>query len=150
MISLVTLAHRVSSIHKRYANIHASVCSFSISQLRFKFWKSGENDYCKYETDLIQLCTELTEIRSIIGREEELEPSNTVSREFAFALDVYIIALSDAITGLSTICSHRCKESKGVEPYSIKQNLADRHEYDNSIQQYRRLGERLGDLFKRL
>ncbi|MCB1831026.1 MAG: hypothetical protein H6964_00285 [Chromatiaceae bacterium] len=150
MISLVTLAHRVSSIHKRYANIHAAVFSFSISQLRLKFWNRGATDYCKCETDLIQLCSELTEIRSIISNEEELEPSNTISREFAFALDVYIIALSDAITGLATICRHQCKESMGVEPYNTKQNLADRHDYDHSIQQYRRLGERLGDLFKRL
>jgi hypothetical protein len=149
MISLVTLAHRASSIHKRYAGIHSSVFSFSISQLKFNFWKGKDPEYCSYESDLAQLCDELEEIRSIIER-EELEPANTISREFAFALDVYLIALSDAITGLSTICGHRCRDSTGVEAYSSKQDWADRHEYDNSIQQYRRLGQRLEHLFKRL
>jgi len=150
MISFVTLAHRASSIHKRYAAIHSSVFSFSISQLKLKFWKGRDPEYCKYESDLNQLRGELEEIRSIIGREEELETANTVSREFAFALDVYLIALSDAITGLSKICSHRCRDATGVETYSTKQDWADRHEYDNSIQQYRRLGQRLEHLFKRL
>jgi len=150
MISLVTLAHRVSSIHKRYSNIHSAVFSFSIAQLKLSFWKRSETDFCTHESDLLQLCEELTEIRGIIDKEEELEPASTVGREFAFALDVYVIALADAIMGLSTICGHRCRDGKGAESYNTKQDWADRHEYDNAIQQYRRLGERLGHLFKRL
>ncbi|MCB1870019.1 MAG: hypothetical protein KDI43_16275 [Gammaproteobacteria bacterium] len=150
MISLVTLAHRASSIHKRYAKIHAQVFSFSISNLRLTFWQSAAPEYCQLESELVQLRDELEVIRSIIANEEELEPANTRSREFAFALDVYAIALSDAIMWLSKICGCRCRDHKGIEQYSTKQDWADRHEYDNAIQQYRRLGERLGHLFQRL
>ena len=98
----------------------------------------------------MQFDQELMDVRTIINDEDQLESGNTVSREFAFALDVYIIALSDAIKCLSMICKHRCRELNGEEKYDIKQNWADRHDYDNKIQQYRRLGERLTDLFKRL
>jgi len=118
--------------------------------LKFSFWKGGASEYCDYESKLIQLDKELMEIRSIIDVEDELEPANTVSREFAFALDVYIIALSDAIKGLSTICQRQCQDRKGLETYSAEQNRSDRYDYDNSIQQYRRLGKRLDQLFKRM
>ncbi|MCP4288310.1 MAG: hypothetical protein GY792_28430 [Gammaproteobacteria bacterium] len=150
MISIVTLAHRVSIIHKKYAGIHSSVFSFSISQLKLSFWKGKEPEYCTYESELAQLCRELEEARALIDSKEDLEPANTVSREFAFSLDVYIIALSDAVRELSEICGHRCREAKGLEPYDAKQERANRHDYDNSIQQYRRLGERLNLLFKKL
>ena len=150
MISLVTLAHRVSSIHKRYAAIHSSVFSFSISQLKINFWRRKKTEYCDYEAALVQMCRELAEIRAIIDREETLEQANTINREFAFALDVYIIALSDAITWLSTICGRRCRDHKGEETYSAKQDWADRHDYDDAIQQYRYLGKRLESLFNRL
>ncbi|HXK56366.1 MAG: hypothetical protein KDI74_00215 [Gammaproteobacteria bacterium] len=150
MISLVTLAHRASSIHNRYATIHSAVFACSITQMKISFWKRVKPDYCQYESDLVQLCDQLADIRSVIEREDEVEMANTVSREFAFALDVYVIALSDAVMSLSTICGRRCREGRGIEPYSDTQNRADRHEYDNLIQQYRRLGERLGQLFRRL
>ena len=149
MISLVTLAHRVSNIHKRYAKIHSSVFSFSISQLKYIFWKEKEPDYCKHQPELIQMGQELAEARSIINGEEELEPATTIGREFAFALDVYIIALSDTVEWLSKICNRRCRDRKGLEPYSAKQDWADRAEYDNSVQQYKRLGVQLHRLFKR-
>ena len=149
MISLVTLAHRVSNIHKRYAKIHSSVFSFSISQLKYIFWKEKEPDYCKHQPELIQMGQELAEARSIINGEEELEPATTIGREFAFALDVYIIALSDTIKWLSIICSRRCRDRGGFEPYSAKQDWADRADYDNSVQQYKRLGMQLYHLFKR-
>ncbi|MCB1850690.1 MAG: hypothetical protein KDI83_07900 [Gammaproteobacteria bacterium] len=150
MISLVTLAHRVSNIYKRYASVHAALFSFSLAQLKIKFWRANEPAYCEFERKLMQFDQELMDVRTIINDEDQLESGNTVSREFAFALDVYIIALSDAIKCLSMICKHRCRELNGEEKYDIKQNWADRHDYDNKIQQYRRLGERLTDLFKRL
>ncbi len=150
MISLVTLAHRVSSIHSRYAGIHASVLSFSLSKLNLFFWKNQEFEYCRYETELIQITGELEEARSIIAGEEELEPATTVGREFAFALDVYIIALSDSVERLLAITSRLCRDSKGLEKYSDEQTRSDRLDYDNAMQQYKRLGERLEFLFKRL
>lgn len=150
MISLVTLAHRVSSIHSRYAGIHAAVFSFSLSNLNLLFWRKREFEYCRYEEELIQIIGELAEARSIIDGEEDLEPATTVGREFAFALDVYIIALSDTVERLLSITGRRCRDYKGLEKYSDEQTRADRLDYDDAVQQYRRLGERLEFLFKRL
>ena len=150
MISLVTLAHRVSSIHSRYAGIHASVFSFSLSSLNLFFWRKRELEYCRYEAELNQIKGELAEARAIIDGEEALEPATTVGREFAFALDVYIIALSDTVERLLSITGRLCRDSKGLEKYSGEQTRADRLDYDNAVQQYRRLGERLEFLFKRL
>ncbi|MCP3869408.1 MAG: hypothetical protein GY703_15155 [Gammaproteobacteria bacterium] len=149
MISLVTLAHRASNIHGRYASIHASVFSFSLAQLKVMFSKSGEPEYCKHEADLNQLSKELAEARAVIDGDEELEPSTTIGREFAFALDVYIIALSDTVERLSMICGRRCRDKKKLESYSDTQQWADRIEYDNAVQQYKRMGMQLGSLFKR-
>lgn len=150
MISIVTLAHRASSIHKRYVKIHSQVFSFSISQLKLTFWRETDPEYCEHEEKLNQLREELATIRSIIDKEDELEPLNTVGREFAFALDVYIIALDDAIRCLATICARRFRDGRGEERYDPKQEWADRAKYDDAIQQYRRLGKRLEDLFERL
>ena len=150
MISLVTLAHRVSSIHSRYAGIHASIFSFSLSKLILLFWKKRDFEYCRYETELIQIIEELAEARSVIAGGEDLEPATTVGREFAFALDVYVIALSDTVERLLTISSHLCQDSKGLGKYSDEQTRSDRLDYDNAVQQYKRLGERLEFLFKRL
>ena len=150
MISLVTLAHRVSSVHSRYAGIHASIFSFSLSKLNLFFWKKLKFEYCRYETELIQINEELAEARTIIAGEEELAPATTVGREFAFALDVYIIALSDSVERLLAISSHLCQDSKGLGKYSDEQTRSDRLDYDNAVQQYKRLGERLEFLFKRL
>jgi hypothetical protein len=150
MISLVTLAHRVSSIHARYSGIHASIFAFSLSSLHLLFWKKQKLEYCRYETELAHLIEELAEARSIIAGEEELEPATTVGREFAFALDVYIIALSDTVERLLAISSRLCRDSKGLEKYTGEQTRSDRLDYDIAVQQYRRLGERLEFLFKRL
>ena len=150
MISLVTLAHRVSSIHSRYAGIHAAVFSFSLSNLNLFFWRKQEFENCRYETELLQINGELAEARTIIAGEEELQPATTVGREFAFALDVYIIALSDTVERLQVISSHLCRDSKGLGKYSDEQTRSDRLDYDNAVQQYKRLGERLESLFKRL
>ena len=150
MISLVTLAHRVSSIHSRYAGIHASLLSFSLSNLNLFFWRKREFEYCRHETELTRIIEELAEARSIIDGKEDLEPATTVGREFAFALDVYVIALSDTAERLLVISSHLCQDSKGLVRYSDEQIRSDRLEYDNAVQQYKRLGERLEFLFKRL
>ena len=150
MISLVTLSHRVSNIHKRYARIHFLVFSFSLTQLKYIFWKENEPDYCKYQPELDQIGQELAAVRSIINGAEELQPGTTIGREYALALDVYIEAFSETVEWLSIICRHRCKDRNGVEPYSTKQDWIDRAEYDKSVQQYKRLGLQLHHLFKRL
>jgi len=114
------------------------------------FWKKRDFEYCRYETELIQITEELAEARSVIAGGEDLEPATTVGREFAFALDVYAIALSDTVERLLTISSHLCQDSKGLGKYSDEQTRSDRLVYDNAVQQYKRLGERLEFLFKRL
>jgi len=150
MISLVTLAHRVSSIHSRYAVIHTAIFSFSLSKLNLFFWRKREFEYCRLETELMQITGELAEARSIIAGEEELQPATTVGREFAFALDVYIIALSDTVERLQVISSHLYSDSKGLGEYRDEKTRSDRLDYDDAVQQYKRLGERLEFLFKRL
>lgn len=150
MAQLVTLAHRVSSIHARYANIHDSLFSFSLFRKRLRHNKTGDSIQSHYEIELKRLSEELGEVISIMNSGVPLEPKTTFSREFATAMEEYIQALSTSITQLSDICSHQRTWDKHEQAFSSTQSRIDRTSYDESIQHYRRLGARLNQMVSRL
>ncbi|MCB1859193.1 MAG: hypothetical protein KDI63_13010 [Gammaproteobacteria bacterium] len=150
MTQLVTLAHRVSSIHAKYAAIHDDLFSFSLFRKRPKHQLKGQSLHSHYESELIRLSEELAGISAIMRSGAELEPKTTFSREFAVVLDDYIQALSVSIGHLSEICNHQSHWDKGDQPFDASQSRVDRTHYDESIQHYRRLGARLNQLVMRL
>ncbi len=150
MAQLVTLAHRVSSIHAKYAKIHDAL--FALSFFRKRTKRSGEETsiHSEYEIELKQLAAKLSEISAMLSDGTPLEPRTTFSREFSAALDEYIGALSKSIIRLAEICQHRYSWEKGGLTFDSDQSRQDRTSYDESIQHYKRLGAKLNQLVTRL
>jgi len=148
MAHLVTLAHRVSRVHSRYAKIHAAAFAFSLRGRAARWGKTAS--HCRHEQDLSALKAELSEVMALIDGAEVLEPSTTLGREFTVALREYAVALSDALARLGRICARLCRDDTGAERYGEVEARDDRVAYDDSIQRYRRLGHRLNTLFARL
>lgn len=80
----------------------------------------------------------------------QFEPNTTIGVEFLATLKRYVAALGEAIDTLSGICGRMCRDSRGLEPYAEADSRRDRIAYDESIQRYKRLGQRLHYLFERL
>ena len=150
MTRLVTLAHRVSSLYRRYSKIHRSVFAFSLSGLIPGRNGAKPRAACRYQYHLAELARELKEVQTLVAGDQELLPATTLGREFTEALEQYMEALLDSIVQLEAICTRLCNDSKGVDLYAEDQSRDDRINYDRSVQIYQRCGERLGLLFKRL
>lgn len=148
MAHLVTLAHRVSRIHSRYAEIHSAAFAFSLRRVTARWGKTA--NHCDHEQDLSALKAELTEVVGLIDGAEVLEPSTTLGSEFTVALREYTVALSDTLVRLGRICGRLCRNDTAGEHYGEAEARRDRVAYDDSIQRYRRLGHRLNTLFTRL
>lgn len=149
MVSLITLAHRVSDIRASYAEIHDAVFSMSLARIKSQLTHLA-SPHCEHENTLIQLSAELSRMNAMILARDEIDLSATFDREFAVAMEEYIQALNSAIERLAGICQRICQDSKGIEPYDATRSRNDRVAYDESIQHYQRLGRRLGQMFEKL
>jgi len=78
------------------------------------------------------------------------EPNTTMAKEFVEALDRYIMALTGTVERLHAICCSLQAERAGEQAYDEFAARRDRAAYDDSVQTYKRLGERLNDMFRRL
>lgn len=147
---LVTLAHRVSGVHARYAKIHSSSFAFSFGKFVARLGRKDAPEFCRYQSKLADLEQELTQITALMNNGSAMQPSTTLGDEFILVLKEYIAALSETIQCLGRICDALCREKRGVGAYDENRSRADRVAYDESIQRYRRLGERLSHLYQRL
>ena len=148
MTQFVTLAHRVSSIHGRYAAIHDEF--FSVSWLKKLSLKASDPCYSEMEAELNALAENLAETISSLHHAAEVEPSTTFSRKMALTLEGYIGELSSSILLLATMCHRQDSVRRGEEPYDSEQSRADRTSYDESMQRHRRLGVQLSKMIARL
>lgn len=149
MITLITVAHRVSDVHAKYAEIHAAVFSISLARLKSRS-TSPISPTCEYEQQLASLNEKLAAMSTTLRAGKNVSLSTTFDREFRSAMDEYIGALDGAIAQLAEICRQLCLDSKGVEAYEESKSRADRVAYDESIQRYQRLGKRLSLMFEKL
>jgi hypothetical protein len=149
MTQLVTLAHRVSSIHGRYAEIHDAMFSVSLFRKLSRI-KDGDPCYGDMEAELKALAENLAEICSSLHHAAETEPSTTFSRKMTLTLEDYIKELSSSILLLAVISHRRDSWGRGQEPYDSEQSRIDRTHYDESMQRHRRLGVQLSKMIERL
>lgn len=147
---LVTLAHRVSSIHGRYLKIHASTMSFSLRRVVARLGGKADSQFCRYLNELAELEHELTQVTALLHDGSSIQPTTTLGDEFIQVLEEYVAALSQTMQCLGRICDALCLEQRGAGGYDERQSRDDRAAYDESIQRYRRLGDRLARLYQRL
>jgi hypothetical protein len=144
---VVNLAHRVSRLHTSYLKLHRAVFGFSWRRL---LSARGRGDYGRCADELLRLGGELTEVRTMIAGVDSLEPDTTLAEEFVEVLDRYTMALTETVERLHGICRRFQAEGAGEQAYDEFAARRDRVAYDDSVQTYRRLGERLNDMFRRL
>lgn len=147
---LVTLAHRISGIHARYAKIHSLSVAFSFGRAISRLGNKNGSEFCHHQLQLIALHEELQHIATTLDGREQFEPATTLGDEFRLVMQEYVKALSRTVECLGTICAGLCRENQGDDIYDEQQSRADRLAYDESIQHYRRIGERLSQLYQRL
>ncbi len=148
MAHLVTLAHRASSINARYTELHGLILEFSWSKLKSIGSKTKDSSCCRYEQDLAAVKSQLLELEAAISEAGHFESGTTIGIEFMEILKRYVAALGEAIDLLSRICNRMCRDGRGLEPYGDVESRRDRIAYDESIQRYKRLGQRLHYLFR--
>ncbi len=149
MTQLVTLAHRVSSIHGRYAEIHDTMFSVSLFKKLSRI-KDSDPRYGDMEAELKAMAESLTEISSSLHHAAEIEPSTTFSRKMTLTLEGYIEELSSSILLLAVISHRRDSWGRGEARYDSEQSRIDRTRYDESMQRHRRLGVQLSKMIERL
>jgi hypothetical protein len=144
---VVNLAHRVSRLHASYLKLHRAVFGFSWRRL---LSARGWGGYGRCADELLRLGGELTEVRTTIAGVDSLEPDTTLAEEFVEALDRYTMALTETVERLHGICRRLQAEGAGEQAYDELAARRDRVAYDDSVQTYKSLGERLNRMFGRL
>lgn len=148
MVNLITLAHRVSTIHAGYADIHAAVFPSSLAWLIHRSTHLAAR-HCKHEELLRELTEEMSRVYDIVRAENEMKFSSTINHDFIETMAKYILALTDTINKLADICRRLCRDSKGIEPYGESESREARITYDQSIQQYQRYGQQLSRMYEK-
>jgi len=155
------LAYQVHDILTRYIKIHNAIFRFSTLKflLNVIFMGSILNrlqtftaitgaDFCTYERELTALHFQLRDIQATVL--ETSVPITASDSESHSALEEYTAALSDTIGRLGDICGHLCRKSEDVNSYRLAQYKIDMKAYEESVEQYTRLGQRLTALFRSL
>ena len=148
MSQLVTLAHRVSSIHARYSKIHDATLGMTGFKWRIKSRADGDAQYAGFEAQLNEMQTELGSIEVTLGSAPP-EPNTSYSRKFVVVLRDYIQALSHSIQCLSEICGHRNRVDI-TQGSAGPESRAELTRYDQAIQVHKRLGVKLTRMVTRL
>lgn len=150
MAQLVTLAHRVSSIHARYSKIHDAIFGVSGFIRRTKSRGDGDSMYADFEAELEELRGQLVSIEAILGSDAPPEPNTSYSRKFVVILKEYVQALATSILQLGGICEQRGLSGKGEDFSTASERRDELTRYDGSIQLHKRLGFKLTQMVTRL
>lgn len=154
MSHVLLLAQEISSIFNRYKKIHDEI--FSPKKAVKSPGLSGELkeiDFLAHEQELGLLRKEIGDIQSTLARISSADFKKMSGEGLRDALLRYTEALWDTVNKLQMICRNLRLENKGAGrymDYSTALFGKDRLTYDDSIQQYKRWGARLNEMFANL
>ena len=154
MAHVVLLAQEVSRVFNRYKKIHDEVFSLR-NAVKISAFHRGhrEIDLLAHEQELALLRNEIGDIQATLTGISSVDLKRISVEDFCDALLRYSEALWDTVNKLQVICRNLRLEHEGVErysDYSMEFFRRDRVTYDDSIQQYKRWGARLNDMFANL
>lgn len=151
MSHVVLLAQEISRVFNRYKKIHDEVFSLRKAVKIPGFHRvHKEIDLLAHEQELALLRNEIGDIQATLARISSGDLKRMSVEDLRDALLRYAEALWDTVNKLQIICRNLRLEEEGVERYTdYSRNLfrRDRVTYDDSIQQYKRWGARLNDMF---
>jgi hypothetical protein len=140
-----TLARQVNDILTSYVRVHDAVFRFSLRKLLPVPGLFAAIKYCEHEKSSDDLSTILAGLQTEITAATN-EPAGP-EHLFLVALSEYAVALQETICQFQNICHQLCRKSQGESGYSKQLYKADAKAYDQSIQRYTELGQRLNELY---
>jgi hypothetical protein len=147
------VASEISRIFERYQSIHDEVFGFSIRGLLDVVGRNGSASHAGRAQRLEELATQIRDVKDTIGSLEEIDLTRHSKNAVRSTLLDYARALEDSITRLQSICDNLYGEAEGLDDqagYSENRLRSDKIRYDDSVQEYKRLGARLTSLFARV
>jgi|GEM_PF-5565239 len=145
MFNLVPFAHKVARVHSDYKQIHSKIVTNSLAGVIKRLFI--RTDYCHCVKQLEILHQQLQQSYDEISPDRGLEVEVGISQIALPDLMAYIKALLVTVELLQRLCLFHCnKKETGKDCGSDKyrQMVID---YDNSIQEYQRIGLRLNNIF---
>jgi len=149
MARVYDLACDVAKLREEYVGIHQRVFA-----LRFPVFfgaRRDDEDYGELLQRLAGLEAQLCDIASQVKALSHEDLARRGSPQIQAALSSYVPALAESVARLETICQHLDQEQRdpaGASHYSSTELRQDKIGYDDAVQEYRRHGARLQELFQ--
>lgn len=149
---LIEIACDIAAVAKRYRKIHVGLFGFSVRKILRAVQPDKRMDLATLEAELGSIETESKHIQRAIGDADFNDLPKRAKTLIAIrdALLEYTKALISAAGKLNLICCSLRREQEGeiaLADYSAHQLHQDKAVYDASIQELRRWGTRLRELF---
>lgn len=145
------LAINVNEILSRYIVIHDQIVKFPVRRLLPIPGLFKAIPYCTHEQDLAALLGEVAAVDDRISEHHiGLPEAAQTEREFIEVLAQYATALSDTISQLHNISAELCLKSRGEGHYPYRRYRANLDSYEESVEHYLRIGQRLNVLHRRM
>ena len=149
---LIGIACDIAAVAERYRKIHHKLFGFSVRKILWAAQPDKLIDLATLEEELDSIDTESKRIQSTFGdaKINDLPKRAKISIAIRDALFEYTEALINATGKLNLICGNLRREQEGemaFAHYSAHQLRQDKAVYDSSVQEFRRWGMRLTELF---
>lgn len=150
---LVKIACDIAAVAKRYKKIHHALFGFSVRRLLQTLQRNKLTDFAALQIELDSIAAESKSIQHAIDNADfDLSKQAETIIAIRDALKEYAKVVSDAALELNLICQNLRRESEGetgFADYSVSQFRCDKIAYDASVQELRRWGTRLTELFEK-
>jgi len=150
---LVKIACDIAAVAKRYRKIHRSLFGLSMRRVLHVLQHNKLRDFAALEIELDSIAAESKLIQQVIdnmGFDYQPKHANMITT-IRDALKLYAEAISGAALELNLICRNlRCESAgeTGFAGYSTDKFQRDKVAYDSTVQEIRRRGTRLTELFE--
>jgi phage shock protein A len=151
MARVYDLAFDASRVRECYQQVHDRV--FSLRRTLLDLALGTAEDYAELSQKLSELRSRLTELKADVGALTSRDLTRRASTEVQDALLSYVDALGETVARLECICSRLDMEQQalpGYTDYSASDMRQDKVDYDDALQEYRRQGMRLQQLFDKV
>jgi hypothetical protein len=151
---LVKIACDIAAVAQLYKKIHHTLFGFSMHRVLRALQHNESTDFAALETELDSIAAESKLIQQAIddnGFGHLPKHANTIiaTRD---ALKIYAETVCDVTLKLNQICQNLRRENAGetgFAGYSAEQFQHDKAAYDASVQEFKRRGMRLTELFEK-
>ncbi len=146
---VINFACQISSIAKRYKEIHRALFGISIRNVLSASRRRQQQNFDTLELELDTIKTESEQVRSAIADMEftDLHKRAKKTDTIRKALEEYAKAVADAASKLKLVCQNLYLEEDSTDNDQLQQYRRDKAIYDASVQEFKRWGTRLTELF---